>query len=74
MPLSTRVKSLERAEAQVCPVCADIDGAVLRITHRIVTTPSERAPSQAAPSPSECPACKRKIRITRIVDVPSESS
>jgi hypothetical protein len=75
MALSSRIKSLERAESMVCPVCADQTEATLRIIHKVVTTPSERTPpSQPVPSPSECPACGRKIRITRIVDVPSESS
>jgi hypothetical protein len=74
MALSTRIKSLERASARVCSVCHDKTEATLRIVHKIVKTPSECTPSQPVPSPSECPACGRKIRITKIVDVPSESS
>jgi hypothetical protein len=72
MPLSSRIKSLERAEAQVCPVCADKPEATLRIVHKIVKPGDERTPSQ--PVPNECPRCGRRIRITKLVFVPDESS
>jgi hypothetical protein len=62
--LSTRVKSLERAEAMVCPECADKNEAVLVIRRRVVQKGDNLAPREAVPS--ECPKCGRKIRITRV--------
>jgi hypothetical protein len=72
MPLAARIKSLERAEARVCPICADKTEATLRIIHKIVKTPAERTPRQ--PVPNECPRCGRRIRITKVVFVRDESS
>jgi hypothetical protein len=73
MSLKARIKSLQRAEAQVCPVCQDKPEATLRIVHKIVKPGDERTPP-SQPVLNECPRCGRRIRITKLVFVPVESS
>jgi hypothetical protein len=62
---AARIKALERAVSQRCPVCADRNEAVLRIRTKVVKQGDQLTPW--SPVSSECPRCKRKIRITRVV-------
>jgi hypothetical protein len=71
MALSTRIKSLERAEARVCPICQGKTEATLVIRRKVVKTPGECSTQQKVSS--ECPGCGRKIRITRVKVVQNET-
>jgi hypothetical protein len=67
MALSSRIRSLERSEAKTCPICADQNEATLVIRPKVVKAGDERTTRQ--PLLRECPACKRRIKITKVVVV-----